>query len=191
MPDPYKTLGVKTDADLADIKKAYKNLAKKLHPDKTGANLRALEQMKIVNEAYATLCKNLQKEAESDHDLSAKYVEEVWKTYSKQVEEYYQQVQNYLQDKLVEIQGERSRLSRIEMDLVKREKIIAGKEKTLGRVEADKKRLSDIDGRLKKREDVIAAREAQLDELLLCISRANAITVEIAQSSRSIRKSRK
>ena len=31
--DPYQTLGVKRDAAQADIQKAYRRLAKKLHPD--------------------------------------------------------------------------------------------------------------------------------------------------------------
>ena len=53
--DPYEVLGVKQDATPQDIKKAYKNLAMKLHPDKIGNNLKALDQMKLVNEAYAIL----------------------------------------------------------------------------------------------------------------------------------------
>jgi len=94
--DPYSILGVKKDANLSEVKVAYKNLAKKLHPDKTGANPRALEQMKLVNEAYATLCGNLQRKGPPQDEENIAYNEEVWSAYSKQVEEYYLQVQRFM-----------------------------------------------------------------------------------------------
>lgn len=34
MTDPYKTLGVSRDASDEDVKKAYRDLARKYHPDK-------------------------------------------------------------------------------------------------------------------------------------------------------------
>ena len=55
MNDPYKTLGVSPDASDDEIKKAYRALARKYHPDKYRdsdlADL-ASEKMKEVNAAY-------------------------------------------------------------------------------------------------------------------------------------------
>ncbi|PWN49763.1 TPR-like protein [Violaceomyces palustris] len=49
--DYYKVLGVKRDDDLATIKKAYRKMARKVHPDKGGTQ----EQMAAVNEAWGVL----------------------------------------------------------------------------------------------------------------------------------------
>ena len=55
MTDPYKVLGVSPDATDDEVKKAYRALARKYHPDKYRdsdlADL-ASEKMKEVNAAY-------------------------------------------------------------------------------------------------------------------------------------------
>jgi DnaJ-class molecular chaperone len=53
--DPYKTLGVKKDATQDDIQKAYRRLAKKLHPDLNPGNKVAEEKFKEVSAAYDLL----------------------------------------------------------------------------------------------------------------------------------------
>ena len=53
--DPYQTLGVKHDASQADIQKAYRRLAKKLHPDLNPGNKKAEEEFKNVSAAYNLL----------------------------------------------------------------------------------------------------------------------------------------
>lgn len=60
MNDPYKVLGVSRDATDDEIKKAYRELAKKYHPDNYANNPLAdlvVEKMKEVNEAYDTIQK--------------------------------------------------------------------------------------------------------------------------------------
>jgi len=55
MKDLYKTLGVSETADEASIKKAYRKLAKDLHPDVTGDDKKKTERFKEINEAYAVI----------------------------------------------------------------------------------------------------------------------------------------
>ena len=63
--DYYEVLGVKKGADEAEIKKAYKRLAMKYHPDRNPDDPGAEQHFKEVNEAYAIL-KDEQKRAAYD-----------------------------------------------------------------------------------------------------------------------------
>jgi DnaJ-class molecular chaperone len=53
--DPYQTLGVNQDASRDAILKAYRRLAKKLHPDLNTGNKQAEEQFKELSAAYDLL----------------------------------------------------------------------------------------------------------------------------------------
>ena len=53
--DYYKILGVDKDASQNDIKKAYRKLAKKYHPDLNPNDDKAQEKFKGINEAYEVL----------------------------------------------------------------------------------------------------------------------------------------
>lgn len=53
--DYYEVLGVNRSADEASIKKAYRRLAKKYHPDTNSGNAQAEEKFKEVTEAYNVL----------------------------------------------------------------------------------------------------------------------------------------
>jgi DnaJ-class molecular chaperone len=55
MADPYQTLGVARGADEAAIKKAYRKLAKELHPDRNKDNPKASERFSQVTNAYDLL----------------------------------------------------------------------------------------------------------------------------------------
>jgi len=63
--DYYKVLGVEKKADDAEIKKAYRKLAKKYHPDLNPNDKSAEEKFKEVSEAYETLS---DKEKRSTYD---------------------------------------------------------------------------------------------------------------------------
>ncbi len=53
--DYYEVLGVKKDSSAQDIKKAYRKLAMKYHPDKNKGDKEAEEKFKKISEAYAVL----------------------------------------------------------------------------------------------------------------------------------------
>ena len=59
--DPYKILGVSPDASDEEIKRAYRALAKKYHPDRNPGDAEAARKMQEVNAAYEQI-KNPQKQ---------------------------------------------------------------------------------------------------------------------------------
>lgn len=63
--DYYEVLGIAKGADAAEIKKAFRQKAKELHPDSNGDNPNAESQFKEANEAYDVL-KDANKKAAYD-----------------------------------------------------------------------------------------------------------------------------
>ena len=63
--DYYEVLGISKGASDEEIKKAYRKVAKKYHPDLNPGNKEAEAKFKEVNEAYEILS-NPQKKAQYD-----------------------------------------------------------------------------------------------------------------------------
>ena len=85
--DYYKTLGVAKNASAEDIKKAYRKLARKLHPDVNPNDKEAHKKFQQINEANEVL---------SDSEKRKKYDQygENWK-HADQYEQARQQQQQH------------------------------------------------------------------------------------------------
>lgn len=64
----YDILGVASDASVMEIKKAFRDLARRYHPDVNPLNKSAEEKFKEINEAYATLSDEIKRQ-QYDFDL--------------------------------------------------------------------------------------------------------------------------
>ena len=65
--DYYEVLGLQKGADEKEIKRAYKRLAMKYHPDRTKGDKESEEKFKEINEAYSILN---DKEKKNIYDLN-------------------------------------------------------------------------------------------------------------------------
>ena len=86
--DLYAALGLRSDAKAADIKKAYRQLAAQLHPDRNPAPDAAL-RFQAVQKAYDVLADDDKRAAYDDNrrrnllDDPAQTAREIWNTYFK------------------------------------------------------------------------------------------------------------
>jgi DnaJ-class molecular chaperone len=68
--DFYKVLGVSEDASTDEVKKAYRKLAKRYHPDRNKGNAQAEARFKEISEAYDTL---KDEDKRKQYDMMRKY----------------------------------------------------------------------------------------------------------------------
>ena len=57
--EAYGILGLTSDATLADVKKAYRKLARQHHPDRNNADPGAIDRFRRITEAYEYLSAHL------------------------------------------------------------------------------------------------------------------------------------
>ncbi|MGK0208341.1 MAG: molecular chaperone DnaJ, partial [Gammaproteobacteria bacterium] len=69
--DYYEALGVSKDASERDIKKAYKRLAMKYHPDRTAGDKELETKFKEVKEAYEILTDPQKRQMYDQHGHAA------------------------------------------------------------------------------------------------------------------------
>ena len=90
MSEHYAALGLKSDASLADIKKAFRQKASQFHPDRNTAE-DAPARFREVQEAYDVLSDEDKRKAYDDNrrrnllDDRAQTAREIWQSYFQQV----------------------------------------------------------------------------------------------------------
>ena len=90
MSEHYAALGLKSDATLSDIKKAFRQKASQFHPDRN-SDSDAPARFREVQEAYDVLSDNDKRKAYDDNrrrnllDDPAQTAREIWQGYFQQV----------------------------------------------------------------------------------------------------------
>ncbi|MBC7796194.1 MAG: J domain-containing protein [Pyrinomonadaceae bacterium] len=72
MVDYYHILGVKPDATAAEIKTAYRRLARKMHPDLNGDNVRSAQDFAKISKAYQLLSNPTERQLYDTERLKSK-----------------------------------------------------------------------------------------------------------------------
>lgn len=101
MKDPYSVLGIKSSASDDEVKKAYRAMAKKYHPDHYHDNPLAdlaEEKMKEINEAYETITRMRSGGSASQGQYSSGGYQSGYQQSGHQQSAYRQQSQQRYQD---------------------------------------------------------------------------------------------
>ena len=82
--DYYKTLGIDKSATEKDVKKAYRKLARKYHPDLNPNDKKAEESFKEINEANEVLSNPENRKKYDEHGKDWKHADEIEKARKQQ-----------------------------------------------------------------------------------------------------------
>ncbi len=93
--DYYKTLGIKKTATDKEIKKAYRKLARKYHPDLNPNDKKAENNFKEINEANEVLSNTENRKKYDKYGKDWKHGEEYEKAKQQQQQHSQRQSQNY------------------------------------------------------------------------------------------------
>ena len=86
--DPYKVLGVSRDASDEEIKKAYRRLAKKYHPDLNPGDAEAARKMQEVNAAYEQITSPEKSSSYGGYDPFGGYSQQQGSSYASAAAQY-------------------------------------------------------------------------------------------------------
>ena len=89
--DPYKVLGVSPDASDEEIKRAYRRLAKKYHPDVNPGDEQAAKEMQRVNAAYEQIKNPEKANPNQGHSYGYNPYTRYERTYQQSTGDQYQQ----------------------------------------------------------------------------------------------------
>lgn len=78
MKNYYQILGISKDASLEEIKKVYRVLAMKWHPDRNPDNIEAEEKFKEISEAYAVLIDETQRKKYDSENWGRFTLDQSW-----------------------------------------------------------------------------------------------------------------
>lgn len=82
--DYYKTLGISSSASQSEIKKAYRKLARKYHPDVNPNDATAEQKFKEINEAHEVLGNAENRKKYDEHGADWKHADEINKARQQQ-----------------------------------------------------------------------------------------------------------
>lgn len=103
--DYYKTLGIEKNATQADIKKAYRKMARKHHPDVNPNDKAAEEKFKEVSEANEVLSNEENRKKYDKHGEHWKHADDIERQQQQQQQRQYSQQQRSQQQQQQQASG--------------------------------------------------------------------------------------
>lgn len=93
--DYYKVLGLKKEATSSEIKKAFRKLARKYHPDVNKGNQEAAKRFKEINEAHEVLGDSQKKEKYDKYGDQWQYADQIEEMQRQQKSKGYQNTRGF------------------------------------------------------------------------------------------------